>query len=105
MQIVVGRIGRHQIGHVADDENLARAGVEDHFWRHAGIAAADQHDARLLTGFGQMLKAVALLPEPSGQKGRIAAHQTVRQDLGFRCFGAGQGLLLRIELRRKGRCG
>ena len=44
---------RHQIGDVAHHEQFTRAGVEDHFRRDAGIAAADHHHRRRLAALGQ----------------------------------------------------
>ena len=49
----VGLIHRHQIGDVAHHEQFARAGVEDHLRRDAGIAAADHHHFGRLAALGQ----------------------------------------------------
>jgi len=46
-------IGRHEIGDVAHDEQLARRGVEDGLRRRTAVAAADDHGARPLPGLGQ----------------------------------------------------
>ena len=44
---------RNQIGDVADHEQFAGAGIEDHLRRDAGIAAADHHHRGRLAAFGQ----------------------------------------------------
>jgi hypothetical protein len=42
-------IGRHQGGNVADGEQLAGSGVEDHGGVGAAVGAGDDHGCRLLT--------------------------------------------------------
>ena len=46
-------IGRHQVGDIADDENLARRGIENGFRRRPGIAAGDDHDLWRLPVLGE----------------------------------------------------
>jgi hypothetical protein len=75
----VGRIGRHQIGDVAHDEQLARPGVEDDFRRHPRVAAADDHDLGRLPALGQVAVAALLGRKPAGLERRIAVEQTLRQ--------------------------
>ena len=58
--LAVRRIGRHQVGDVAHDEQLARAGVEDRFGRGAGIAAGDHHGLRRLPVAGELAVAATL---------------------------------------------
>jgi hypothetical protein len=68
VQIVVGRIGGHEIGHIAHHEDLARPRVEDHFGGNARIAAADEHDRGLLPGFRQFAKALLFADEATAEK-------------------------------------
>jgi hypothetical protein len=73
----VGLIGRHEIGDVAHHEQLARARVEDHLRRDAGIAAADQHDLRVLATLRQRLVTLALADEPALQEALVAVNEPV----------------------------
>jgi hypothetical protein len=50
----VGIIGRHQIGDVAVDEELALVRAEDRGDMHPAVAAGDHHGARVLAAAGQL---------------------------------------------------
>ena len=53
VQLAVRFIGRNQIGDVADDEQLARLGVEDQGRIGAAVGTGDDQGVRLLALFGQ----------------------------------------------------
>ena len=40
----IGLERRHEVGDVAEDEQLARAGIEDGLGRRAAVATGDDHD-------------------------------------------------------------
>ncbi len=79
VQIVVRRIGRNKIGDVADDEDFAGIGIEDHFRRDARIAAADQKHLRLLPRRGEFAVAILFAPETAAEKHLIAGNEPGRQ--------------------------
>ena len=68
MGALVGRIGRHDVGDVAHDEELARARVENDFRRDARVAAADHHDFRRLPAFRELAVAVLLPAQTRAEK-------------------------------------
>ena len=51
----IGFIGRHEVRHIAHDEDFAGARIEDDLRRNAGIAARDNHHIGLLPAFGEPL--------------------------------------------------
>ena len=71
----VGLEHRHQVGDVAHDEQFARAGVENHFRRDAGIAAADHHHRGRLAALGKFPVAGLLGRQPLRGKGPVAVDQ------------------------------
>ena len=71
------RIGRHEVGDVAHDKELAGAGVENDFRRHPGIAAADNHDFRPLPGFGQGSVTFLFGSEPPAAEIAVALDQAL----------------------------
>src|SRR5688572_6933989 len=56
----IRRIGRHQIGDIAHDEDLTRSRIEDRLRRGARVAAGDHHDGRLLLAFAEAAVAFGL---------------------------------------------
>ena len=48
VQAVIRLIGRHEIGNVTDDEQLARRGIENVRRLGPAVSAGNQHDARIL---------------------------------------------------------
>ena len=54
--ISVRRIGRHQIGNVPYDKQLARTGIEDHAGVDTAVGTGNHQRARLLTLVGQGLE-------------------------------------------------
>jgi hypothetical protein len=81
MILVVWRIGRHQIGDIARDEQLARPGVEDHLWRGPAVAARDHHDVGRLPGFRQIAVSLALQRMTAIDEGLITSEQPSGQDV------------------------
>ena len=70
---------RHQIGDVAHHEEFAGAGVENHFRRDAGIAAADHHHGGRLAALGKFPVARLLGRQPLRGKGPVAVEQMLRE--------------------------
>ena len=70
---------RHQIGDVAHHEEFAGAGVEDHFRRDAGIAAADHHHGGGLAALGKFPVAGLFGRKPLRGKGPVAVEQMLRE--------------------------
>src|SRR5262249_56837259 len=54
---------RHDVGEVAQHEQVARARVHDEVRHHARVAAADEHRRRLLDVAGQRVEQLALVLE------------------------------------------
>ena len=71
----VRRVGRHDVGDVAHDEQLARAGVEDHLRRDARIAAADHHDLRRLAAL-RPARGSGPAPAAAGRRRRRCSHRS-----------------------------
>ena len=55
VELAARLVGRHQVGDVADDEQLARHGAEDRFRVDAAVAAGDDHRFGRLPVGGQLL--------------------------------------------------
>jgi hypothetical protein len=70
-----GLIGRDEIGDVADDEELARARVEDDLRRDPRVAAADDHDLGRLA-LGLSLEARPLARKALVEEGAVAGDQS-----------------------------
>ena len=70
---------RHQIGDVAHHEEFAGAGVENHFRRDAGIAAADHHHGGRLAALGKFPVARLFGRQPLRGKGPVAVEQMLRE--------------------------
>ncbi len=75
----VGRIGRHDVRHVADDEQFTRAGVEDDFGRNPRVAAADHHHVGRLPGFRERAIAILLAAQMAVEKDAITFNKTLRK--------------------------
>ena len=54
-------------------------GVENHLRRDARIAAADNHDLRLLPALGQFAVTVLLVRQPAAGEGVVAIDQSLRK--------------------------
>jgi hypothetical protein len=55
-----GLVGRHEVGDVADHEQLARHGREDRFGIDAAVAAGNDHDFGILPIGGKLLVVVGV---------------------------------------------
>ena len=60
VELAARLVGRHQVGDVADDEQLARHGAEDRFGVDAAVAARDDHRLGRLPVGGQLLVLLGL---------------------------------------------
>ena len=63
VELAARLVGRHQVGDVADDEQLARHGAEDRFRIDAAVAAGDDHRLGALPVGGQLLVFLGLRQE------------------------------------------
>ena len=79
MGAAVGLIDRNQVGDVAHHEQFARAGIENHFRRDAGIAAADDHDGGGLAALGKFPIAGLFGRKPLRGEGPVAVEQVLRK--------------------------
>ncbi|MCY1558350.1 hypothetical protein D9M68_952760 [compost metagenome] len=79
MLAAIGLVGRHQVGDVAQHEEFARAGIEDHFGRRTAVAAGNDQRGRLLAGFGQVTNALLLPGVASGHEIGVAIEQVLRK--------------------------
>jgi hypothetical protein len=77
VRLSIGLVGRHDVGDVAHDEELARARVENDLRRHAGIAAADHHHFWRLPGFPELAIAVLLAAQAAVEESAIALDETL----------------------------
>ena len=75
--VVLGR--RHDVGHVADGEDLAGARIEDHLGRDAAVAAADQQHVRILALVAQRLVLAPLVRQPLAEEAAVAFGQNLRK--------------------------
>ena len=87
VKIVVGRVGRDEVGDIPDDKYLARGRIENQCRIGPRIAASDDHDARRLSGFRQLLVQVVLLRKAVVAKAAIAFEEMV--ELRHRGIGGG----------------
>ena len=71
--------GRHEVGDVAQDEQFARAGIEDGLGRGAAVAAADDHGGGRLAAAGQLLVALGLAGVAAGHEVPVAVEQVLRK--------------------------
>src|SRR5690606_18933574 len=83
---VVGRVivfaGWHEVGHVAHDEKLAWAGIEDGFGGNTGITATNYHDFRFLSRLGQLLVAALFAEKTSIEKSLVTFYKSVWKHAG-----------------------
>ena len=63
VELAAGLVGRHQVGDVAHDEQLARHGAEDRFRIDAAVAARDDHRLGVLPVGSQLLVLLGLRQE------------------------------------------
>jgi len=77
MRLVVGTVGWHQIGYVADHEQLARPGIEHHLRIGPAVRACNHQRARPLPKPAQCFEAGALGAPGAGAKTAIACDQVV----------------------------
>ena len=71
----VGIVGRHDVGDVARDENVAGLGPENHGRRYAAIRARDHQHFGFLALLGQPLVNAPLAREPRAFEFAVALHQ------------------------------
>ena len=83
MLLAIGRIGRHQIGDIAVNEELARIGPENRRHMNARIAAGDHHRARSLTVLGKAAIPGTVFDKGGRAPAVIALDQILRQRNGF----------------------
>ncbi len=72
-------VGRHEIGDVAEHEELARAGIEDHLGCRATVAAGDDHRGWLLAGAGKVADAFLLALVTPGHEVGVAVEEMLRE--------------------------
>ena len=77
VRLVVGAVRRGDVGDVADDEQLARPGVEHHLRVGAAVRAGDDQRARPLAEPAQRFEASALGLPGAGAEAAIAFDQVV----------------------------
>ena len=77
MRLVVGPVRRRDVGDVADDEQLARPGVEHHLRVGTAVRAGDDQRARPLAEAAQRFEAFALGLPGAGTEAAIAFDQVV----------------------------
>jgi hypothetical protein len=70
---------RHEVSHVADDEQFTGAGVKNDLGRDARIAATDHQNFGALALLGERLVAVLLAGEMIAEKGAVALDQSLRE--------------------------
>ena len=68
----VGRVARDERGHVPDDEELTRPGVEDGLRRRSRIGAGDHHRRRSLALLAEPAVALALGGVPDRPEAAVA---------------------------------
>src|ERR1700730_18164209 len=79
VQIIVRRVGRHEIGYVAHNKEFSRLRIEDDLRRYARIAASDQHDPGFLSALGQITKTVLFARETPAKEGFVPADEPLRK--------------------------
>ena len=77
VRLIVGAVRRSDVGDVADDEQLARPGVEHHLRVGAAVRAGDDQRARPLAEAAQRFEASALGLPGAGTEAAIAFDQVV----------------------------
>ncbi len=77
VRLVVRPVRRHQIGDVADDEQFAGGGIEDHLGVGAAVRAGDHQGTGLLPEPAQLLEPGAFVPPGAGAETVIAFDQIV----------------------------
>ena len=76
LRYAVGFVRRHEVGDVADDQQLARRGIEYEFRRNPLVDAADDHHLRPLARRGQHLIAGPLGGKAPAEKGAVAVDRS-----------------------------
>src|SRR5580700_995769 len=80
VRLVVGAVRRGDVGDVADDEQLARPGVEHHLRVGAAVRAGDDQRAGTLAEAAQRFEAFALGLPGTGTEAAIAFDQVVHRE-------------------------
>ncbi len=75
----IGLVGRHDVGHVADDEQFAGTGIENHLRRHARVGAADHQHFGRLSGFGEFAVTILFVTQTAIGEFAVAFDQAVRE--------------------------
>src|SRR3984957_8903564 len=83
VRLVVGAVRRGKVGDVADDEQLARPGVEHHLRVGAGVRAGDDQRARPLAEAAERFETLALGLPGAGAEAAIAFDQVVHEGRGI----------------------
>jgi hypothetical protein len=75
VRLIVRSVGRHKIGDIADDEELARSRIKHHLRIGPAVRTADHQRARLLSEFTQRIEAGALVAPSAGAKAAVAGDE------------------------------
>ena len=106
VRLVVGAIGRHDIGDVADDEEFAGPGIENHLRIGAAVRTGNDQRARPLSEPAQGLETVAFGLPGAGAETAIAFDQIVhcvsQAPCGFRYKRFVQAIRTRYNAKQEG---
>ena len=72
---LVRGIGRHNVRHIANDEQFARTRIKNDFGGYPRVAAADHHDLRRLPAFGEAPIPILFVTQPANEKGAVSVDQ------------------------------
>src|ERR1700734_524711 len=86
VRLVVGAVRRRDVGDVADNEQLARPGIEHHLRVGTAVRAGDDQRARPLAQPAQRFEAFALSLPGAGTEAAIAFDQVVHRGAGYLFF-------------------
>ena len=82
---LIPSIRRRNIRHVADNEQFARTRIKNNFRGYPRMAAADHHDLRRLSAFGEAQIAILFMTQSADGKGAVWFDQLLWKWHGTRC--------------------